>query len=366
MCAFRFSQFVKKDQNNPHERPVTPASRPEEPAIAPLSEKPISIQPEEASRDVLADESLKSLRGLDNIIKELGLEAEDELVPESRFYSSCAQLFESLHALSSSAGCALRWADICEQVEGFDQAIEEEFGAFWIEALDAEFSAEESFEYRRNINVCIISLELARALKYSPEERLGIAAATLLYNVGGRDEPQNLSAEEVQSLLDRSMHILKKTGAPADLLRAVSEYKERTDGSGLPLHLKGTQISLKGQLVGLAVAFEHLFCQEQASFKAQGTAFQPVMKMLKVHRNHFNPQVLKSLLLTSGFYQVGAIVELNSGALARVITQNPGAPLRPLVEVVLDRAGNHPVHRQILDLRDNLTLSIVRTVAKGT
>ena len=133
----------------------------------------------------------------------------------------------------------------------------------------------------------------------------------------------------------------------------------------MPLGLRGTQISLKGQLLGMAVEFERLFRAQQDNFKEQGTAFEPVMQMLKEHRSHFQPQVLKSLLLTSGFYQVGAIVELNSGALARVITQNPGSPLRPLVEVVLDRAGNHPARRQILDLRDNLTLSIVRTVAKG-
>lgn len=366
MCAFRFSQFMKKDEQTP-----LPVSA-EESSVEPDVEPEVVVEPEipEVAPvvDPLEDESIKNLRGLDNLIKELQLEPEEDLVQESKFYRRSSQLIDLFHQLVAPEENELSWQDICERVSQFGLAIEEEFGDFWIEALDAEFAGGQILEQRHNINACIISLELARVLKYQPGAQLSIAAAALLYDIGGagRVSWENISPEEERGLIDRSVNILRKAGAPADVLRAVSECNERADGSGSPSQLQGSQISLKGQLLGMVVAFERLFRKEQESFKTQGTAFQPVMQMLKIHRNHFNSQVLKSLLLTSGFYQVGAIVELNSGALARVITQNPGAPLRPLVEVVLDRAGNHPTRRQILDLRDNLTLSIVRTVAKGT
>lgn len=379
MSAFRFSQFLRREgqgnelnpeREQPMVEPPLDASPPVMPNFVPTlvrEEQLPSTESHTEPEDRLGDDRIKNLRGLDNIIKELGMEADDKLISGSKFFAGCRQLEDMLIELESPEECELTWSEICKKVEQFGLAIEEEFGAFWIEALDADFEGLEYFWRRHNINACTISLKLAQALKYKQSELLSIAASVLLYNVGSPREVQgNLSQEEQLNQMDRSVNILKKTGAPADMLRAVSECNERVDGSGTPRGLQSAQISLKGQLLGMAVTFEQLFRKEQASFKEQGTAFQPVVQMLKIHRNHFNPQVLKSLLLTSGFYQVGAIVELNSGSLARVITQNPGAPLRPLIEVVLDRAGNHPVHRQIIDLRDNLTLSIVRTVAKGT
>jgi HD-GYP domain-containing protein (c-di-GMP phosphodiesterase class II) len=329
-----------------------------------LAEAPVA-EPACLSDDIFESDSIKNMRGLDNIITAVeALDEADDVV--SKFYRWCASAADLLHAFESPDDCELTWQDICRCTERLDVAIEEEFGEFWIEALDSDVVARDYFAQRHNINACIICLKLAQALKYKKSDQLAIAGAALVHDVGDASMTQKkLSFSRDRNRIERSVNIVKKASAPADMLCAISECDERLDGSGSPKGLRGPQISLKGQLLGVAVAFERLFSDQQNNFKKQGTAFEPVMQMLKEHRDHFQPQVLKSLLLTSGFYQVGAIVELNSGSLARVITQNPGSPLRPLVEVVLDRTGNHPVRRQLLDLRENLTLSIVRTVAKG-
>ncbi|AKJ64596.1 hypothetical protein L21SP4_01348 [Kiritimatiella glycovorans] len=174
-----------------------------------------------------------------------------------------------------------------------------------------------------------------------------------------------MEGSDERNALEKTAHIARRLGAPDRMLRALTECKERADGSGTPNHLRGSQISSEGQLLGLACEFERVYREQWEHFESSGEPFAPVMVMLKRNRDRFAPDVLKALLLAGGFYQVGAIVELNSGALARVVSQNRGAPLRPLVEIVLDRHGNHPERRQMLDLREHPALSIVRTVTRG-
>jgi len=352
------------------EESSAPSAEPEEekkePATAdhPPVAEPVLFE-ETPPSEPFDEEAFRNIKGIDNIMEESGLFA--DYLRETKFYDVCLRVSEMLNVLRTSSVPDLAWQDVKDFVTALDGVVTEELGAFWLEALNIDFDEVDRAAEKHNINAGIICRELARVLKYTAAEQLDLAAATLIYNVGSLKgfPPDSVGTNEEKNSIDRSVNVARKIGAPSDVLRAISECHERVNGSGTPLHLQGSQISPKGQLLGLAISFEELFQQQRREFQKTGAPFEPVMEMLRINRDQFSPNVLKGLLLAGGFYQVGAIVELNSGALARVISQNRGAPLRPLVEVVLDRKGNHPVRRQIIDLRENPSLSIVKTVTRG-
>jgi hypothetical protein len=58
----------------------------------------------------------------------------------------------------------------------------------------------------------------------------------------------------------------------------------------------------------------------------------------------------KGTLMLPGECPVGSLVELSDGAVAMVVADNPATPLRPVVRLVLDQAGDHPDDSVVVDL----------------
>ena len=66
-----------------------------------------------------------------------------------------------------------------------------------------------------------------------------------------------------------------------------------------------------------------------------------------------------------GSHRNGAVVELNDQAICIVHKQNEGSPQSPVVEVILDGAGNHPCKPTMIDLMSADSLAIERTINAG-
>jgi hypothetical protein len=56
------------------------------------------------------------------------------------------------------------------------------------------------------------------------------------------------------------------------------------------------------------------------------------------------------------------MVELSDGAVAMVVADNPGMPLRPVVKLLMDSAGDHPAETVTLDLSQSDSPSIARAI----
>ena len=72
----------------------------------------------------------------------------------------------------------------------------------------------------------------------------------------------------------------------------------------------------------------------------------------------------KALASLRRSYPEGALVELNDGSVCIVRKQNEEAALRPIVQLIMDKDGNHPKTPVMIDLRTISTLSIVHVVSE--
>jgi HD-GYP domain-containing protein (c-di-GMP phosphodiesterase class II) len=146
-----------------------------------------------------------------------------------------------------------------------------------------------------------------------------------------------------------SVEILSQTaGLPAELPGLASLHHERYDGSGYPRGLKGSAISQTGAIAGIVDTFDMLTAPSP-----YGVQFPPSNALNVLFQNRgtqFHAALVEQFIQCVGAFPVGSVVELNTGEVGVVITQNLVKRLQPRVMVVQDAKGN-PLHpHKVLDL----------------
>jgi HD-GYP domain-containing protein (c-di-GMP phosphodiesterase class II) len=193
-----------------------------------------------------------------------------------------------------------------------------------------------------------------------PRDRLDLLGLVgLLQDVGMVKLPaglaerrSNLTIEEealFRTHVQHSVEVLSGTaGLPTELPTLASLHHERYDGSGYPRGLKGNAIHQIGSIAAIVDTFDML------TAPAPYGALMPPSNALNVlfqNRGYqFHAALVEQYIQCVGAFPVGSIVELNSGEVGIVITQNLVRRLQPRVMVVQDPEGNPVIPHKILDL----------------
>jgi putative two-component system response regulator len=144
---------------------------------------------------------------------------------------------------------------------------------------------------------------IAHALDCDEEEIEVVRTAGLLHDVGMMAVPDTLVAkpesltpaefEIIRTHCDRGVEILEPMKHLGRCIRYVHEHHERWDGSGYPEGKKGDQISLGGQIVGIAEAWTAIL--ESRAYRA-GRSREEGLKILEDKRGvWFSPEVTDAL-----------------------------------------------------------------------
>jgi hypothetical protein len=90
--------------------------------------------------------------------------------------------------------------------------------------------------------------------------------------------------------------------------------------------------------------------------------YSAMKNVLNDNGRHFDPKILKVFLESMGIYPIGSIVQLNNSAIGRVVEIHTEAPLRPVVELIIDEYSNTLTEREVVDLLVKKNLFIVKAV----
>jgi len=217
----------------------------------------------------------------------------------------------------------------------------------------------------RAMNTSIYMIMFARFLgmEQADIERAGlvgllqdIAMVQLPEAVVGRKGP--LAPEEVKLVrthVATGMEILAAThGLPPEIATLAAMHHERHDGSGYPRGLKGPDLVAVAATAGLVDTYGAM-----TSERPYAGAMTPsgVLGMLHKWRGRaFHPELVEEFIRCIGIFPVGSVVELNSGEVGIVISQNLEKRLQPRVMVVRDASGRELRPQKLLDLSRNLKL----------
>jgi HD-GYP domain-containing protein (c-di-GMP phosphodiesterase class II) len=162
--------------------------------------------------------------------------------------------------------------------------------------------------------------------------------------------PLNAAEREQAKLHVRySAEILGATpGIPGELARVALLHHERHDGSGYPNALRGHQIGMIGSIAAIADTYDALtLTRPYAEAVSPSAAISALYKSRGVH---FDANLVEQFIRFIGIFPVGSLVELNTGEIGVVISQNPTERLKPRVMVIRDVKGYALPVQKLLDL----------------
>jgi len=225
------------------------------------------------------------------------------------------------------------------------------------------------------VNCMLLSGVIGIGLKLTSHRLLQLATAGLLHDVGMLkvdkailSKQGKLSEAEQNQMRTHSALgyriISKDLKYPEDIARAALEHHERWDGKGYPRRLKGEEIGLFSRIVTVADAYEAMVGERP--YRNSMIGYTAMRSILSDNGKHFDPQVLKAFLESMGIFPVGSIVQLNNSSIGRVTENNPEAPLRPKLDLLIDELGNRLEGRESVDLLAKKALFIVKAVDPRT
>ncbi len=213
--------------------------------------------------------------------------------------------------------------------------------------------------YGQAVDVAIYLLAFGRHLGFPKEELRLLGVGGLLQDIGKLKLPVELlrkkdkfTAEEreiAESHVLYSVEILRKTpGIPPAVIELVATHHERQDGSGYPRGLSGESIGALGSMAAIVDTFSALTRERPYT---NSVSPREALEIMSAWRGKYlHGGLLERFVQCIGIYPVGSLVELNTGEVAVVLSQNRIYHFKPKLIRILDPDKKPYDNPSVLDL----------------
>lgn len=222
--------------------------------------------------------------------------------------------------------------------------------------------------YTHAMNVAVLSMILAKEMRFTAEEMKLIGLGALFHDVGCTDSVRRIKEkgepitpmdqEVVHQHCKNSVDICNKLQLPYEAIMVVWQHHERIDGSGYPEKLKNKQISPLANIVAVADTFDEM-CNP-INRKHALTPHETLSILYAQQRTCFDGKALTALVHCLGVYPPGTIVLLSNGIIGMVIAVNSKRPLKPTV-LVYDPATAKD-EAILIDLEQETGVNVTKTI----
>ncbi len=221
---------------------------------------------------------------------------------------------------------------------------------------------------QHSVNVMVLCLLLGRALQLPGDDLRALGLAALLHDIGKQRLPlhvrepyTHLNAQDMArycSHVAASVSIAEQMQLPRDVVQAIAQHHERTDGSGFPMRLQGVALGRYGQMLALVNHYDRL-CNPSHGAAAM-TPHEALSMLFAQCQTQFDPALLGTFIRMMGVYPPGSVVQLLNDRYAIVVAVNAARPLRP--RVVLYAPQQSKEQAQVINLEDHPELGIRRSL----
>jgi len=217
----------------------------------------------------------------------------------------------------------------------------------------------------------IISTVMGLIKRIYGHELLKLTTAAMLHDVGMLRIPDSirlkkgkLSAGEkdvvkTHPAISDSI-IVKELGLSPEMGDVALSHHERWDGQGYPRRLKATEILDFAELVSVSDAYTALLYRKP--YRQHLLGYDAVKAILRDVNTLYSPEMVSLLLKSVGIYPVGSFVLLNDYSIGRVAEKHVSAPLRPIVEILVDKYGRKIEPSREVDLGSEEFLFIQKAI----
>jgi len=226
---------------------------------------------------------------------------------------------------------------------------------------------------KSSVNTAILAALTSQELHLPNHKINNIVSGALLHDIGmirlskGITEKKGgLSDAEFEQIKSHTLHsskiVSKELFGNSEVNLIALHHHERWDGKGYPDQLSENAIDMGARIVSVADAFEAMVSKK--SYRESILGYQAIKNMLADNARRFDPAVIMAFTKIMGIYPIGSIIKLNDESVARVLSVNSNAPLRPVVQLLVNKTGK--VYKsgegEVVDLLAERTLFIKKAM----
>ncbi|CAA0078328.1 Cyclic di-GMP phosphodiesterase [Halioglobus japonicus] len=216
-------------------------------------------------------------------------------------------------------------------------------------------------EYRpyHGISMAVWAVILGRQIGLSRSELEKLAVACALCDVGMTQLPSEL-LDQAENLTDTQRRIIRAhptmsanlvtsaENVDIEIIGVIENHHERLDGSGYPNATEGPSIPLLARIAGLADAYDAMITPRPYA-KAR-TSHEAALELLDCSGYQFQEALVEQFIQAIGLFPTGSMVELNTGEVAIITSQNITRRLKPELMIVMNGAKARRTMPKIVDL----------------
>lgn len=245
---------------------------------------------------------------------------------------------------------------------------------FWIDGLRDH----DSYTYRHAIGCSALAAAFGRHMGFAEETIISLAAGALLMDLGKSKVPEEMlqqpaplaegQIDVMRRHVQHGVELVERSGiTDPDVLDIVSGHHERYDGSGYPNGVFGGGLSIVVRMMGIVDAYHAMISPRP--YRAAVPRHKALREIYAARDELFQTEMVEQFQVCLGVYPTGSLVELDTGEIAVVMSQNQVRRLRPRV-VVISTPDKQPAEDfRVIDLLDldgaAQEINIVRSLAEG-
>jgi len=233
----------------------------------------------------------------------------------------------------------------------------------------------DEYTYIHSLNVGLLGGFLTQLLfPGKPELAESVSVGAILHDLGKARVPRSI-LNKPGSLTNEEFNIMKKHTIygeelarasdviDARVLTVIRGHHERTCGQGYPDGLKNNDIKIEARIAAVADVFDSLTTKRVYKEPMKGRA--AVSMMLQSMSGHFDPLIMRALLVSVGLFPPGTEVELSDGSFGVTVGSRGSDLMRPEVLLQTDRMGRKIEDAEIIDLSKNKELYVKRSIREA-
>lgn len=250
------------------------------------------------------------------------------------------------------------------------------------EAVAALLRLKESGDYRYNhgVSMAVWAAIIGRHIGLHRDELEKLAVGCAMCDVGMTrlpsellDQAENLTPQQLRVVQAHPIMgaelVAKSKEVDFEILAIIENHHERMDGSGYPRGIEGAAIPLLARIAGLVDTYDAMITPRP--YARARTSHEATQELLDCKGTLFQEALVEQFVQAVGLFPTGTLVELNTGEVAIVVSQNNTRRLKPEVVIVLDEHKERMEAVKIVDLANQVVAAegerwIARELLPGT
>lgn len=219
----------------------------------------------------------------------------------------------------------------------------------------------DAYTYDHSVENCALGIAFGRHMGLQKKELRNLSMGLLLMDVGKAKLPKELLTkksaldpaehEVMRKHVAHSVEILKNIeGVNRHIINIALTHHERYDGSGYPNGLVGVQTPVYGRIAAIIDCYDAM--TTSTPYRSAVSGHAALQNIYNLRDQYFQQELVEQFLQCMGVYPTGSMVELSTGEVGVILSQNTEQRLKPRVMLLLDEQKHLYEKRNVINLAE--------------